>query len=119
MATVVRVWMQEDEAAASAWLDAALPDPDLDSAVAEAARLRLRDLQVGEAAAWAVRIEDPEERRASVSRAIRTWLRRDPVAARAWLAEQGIVESALDLAPRGPLHPGSMPALRRSVDETP
>ena len=86
-----RVWVQRDPSAAEAWLEAALPDPALDPAIAELARLRT-NASPDVALAWAVRIEGESLRRNATIRAARMWRRRDPGAFDAWLAASDLPE---------------------------
>ncbi len=86
-----RIWLQRVPAEAEAWLRSALPDPELDPAVAELV-LYLSRSSPGSAVAWAGRIQDEELRRGKTIRAARAWWRAEPEAVTSWLAESDLSE---------------------------
>lgn len=118
LSIVVGQWLRNDAEGARAWLDAALPDPGLDSAVAEVSR-SLRESDPALAATWAARIHDPTLQRQSLSRAIRGWRRQDPAAARAWLSERQLSESSLGLSRGAPTGASPRRADASPPDQTP
>jgi hypothetical protein len=77
-------WLRRSPEEAEAWLEASLPDPRLDPAVVELVRSRFQT-QPASAVEWAQRIEDESQRRAQTVVGFRSWRRRDPQAAAAWL----------------------------------
>ena len=87
-----RLWLMRDEAEAESKLRAALPDPVLDPAIHEMVRRRL-DSAPATSVEWAERIEDETRRRRSLQLATDAWVQRDPAAARAWAAGEGVSES--------------------------
>jgi hypothetical protein len=97
-----RVWMRESPEQAEAWLSSALPDPRLDPAIVELVRARFQS-SPDSAVEWALRIEDEAQRSRSAQLAAFAWHRRDPEAARTWLAASGLpedlVQSILSSAP--------------------
>jgi hypothetical protein len=79
-----RVWLEQDPSAAEAWLSTELPDPALDPALVELVRVHA-PASPAHALAWAARIDDEALRRSTTLRSARSWRRRDPLAAQAWL----------------------------------
>ena len=88
-----RIWLGKVPAEAEAWLRSALPDPELDPAVAELV-LHLSRSSPGSAVEWAGRIQDEQLRLARTIRAGRAWWNAEPDAATAWLAVSGLPEAA-------------------------
>lgn len=87
--TAVRKWGREDPDGAQAWLESQLPNPALDSAIAEMARV-LSDTVPEAAVAWAGRIKDEADRRKFTIRAARSWLKKAPADAQAWIASSDL-----------------------------
>jgi hypothetical protein len=94
------IWMDRDPEACQTWLRSALPDPALDSAIAEVAR-GLSDSSPRAAVDWAERIEDENERRKSRMQAARSWWKADPDAVRHWLAASDLPEDVQQAILRG------------------
>ena len=94
-------WRGQDMEAAEAWLAQNTPAPNLDQAVEF---MIARNIDVPETAlTWAPRLSDPAERTRTIVRTGRAWIKRDPAAARAWLAESGLnpdVQKAIERADR-------------------
>jgi hypothetical protein len=86
-----RSWMQIDPDAAQVWLLAELPNPALDSAVAEAGK-RLTPTDPDKAMEWAMRLGDDEERRTQMIRAGKRWREKDPEVFSDWLKENELPE---------------------------
>jgi hypothetical protein len=79
-----RTWLKGDPVEAEAWLGSAMPDPELDRAVAELASY-LSGSSPGMALDWAARIEDEKLRRSRLVRVSRAGWKSDPEAVTAWL----------------------------------
>ena len=86
-----RIWLQNVPAEAETWLRAALPDPELDPAIAELV-LHLYKSSPGSAVEWALRIQGEKLRRGRTIAAGRAWWRAEPEAVTAWLAESDLSE---------------------------
>ena len=87
-------WVANDPAAASAWLEARDPDPELDRGVVKLATtpfLVARDVHA--ALDWARGVSDPEQRSMAIVDIIRQWSAKEPAAALAYL------DAVPDLAP--------------------
>jgi len=97
-------WLQRDPQKAGEWLRESTPGPVLDPALGAYARnLRIKAPQ--EALVWAQRIHDEKLRGEAITEVGRDWYRRDPEAARLWLAEANLpaeMVTAIE-TPRGPL----------------
>jgi hypothetical protein len=90
--TGFRAWRQKDPEAARSWLEASLPDPKLDPAVEEYSWSVVQTAP-DEAVSWAQRMADEKLRQRTLTRLVRSWLRRDPQAAGQWLAQSDVPES--------------------------
>lgn len=104
--TAFRLWHEADRGAASAWLREQPSRPALDPALAAFAR-ETASVDPTDSFAWADRIADAELRRRTRTAVARTWLRKDPAAARAWLATHGaegdgVVDASADTDERDP-----------------
>ncbi len=86
-----RIWLERVPGEAEAWLRSALPDPELDPAVAELV-VYLSRSSPGSAVEWAGRIQDEKLRRGRTIRAARAWRRAEPEAVTSWLAESDLSE---------------------------
>jgi hypothetical protein len=83
--TALLSWLNQSPESAETWLAEATPAPSLDLAIELMLSRSGDDAQAS--MEWALRFDDPVARHRSVIRFGRTWLRRDPEAANAWLAE--------------------------------
>ena len=105
LALGIRLWMEADRDAASAWLRSQTPRPALDPALAVFAR-ETAERDPTDAFEWAELIDDESLRHRTRVAAARIWLRRDPAAAEAWLEQNdpsGELRAAVDrVAPREP-----------------
>lgn len=81
-----RVWLDRDGEGAHAWLDAAQANPATAPAVGIYALGVARE-DPSAALAWAAKVADEPLRHRTLVQIGRTWMARDPEAARAWLAE--------------------------------
>jgi hypothetical protein len=85
-------WLDFARVAAERWLRGATPSEALDEAVRVMVRRTNKNGSSEGAMAWAMRIDNPELH-AEVSIALgRSWLRREPAAARRWLEDSGLPE---------------------------
>jgi hypothetical protein len=84
-------WVQKAPGDAEAWLEAELPDPLLDPAIAELVRA-LTPASPASALAWSARIEGEALRRNTALRAGRSWRAREPTAVEEWLAQHDLPE---------------------------
>ena len=105
LALGIRLWIEADRNAASAWLRSQTPRPALDPALAVFAR-EIAERDPTDAFEWAELIDDESLRHRTRVAAARIWLRRDPAAAEAWLEQNdpsGELRAAVDrVAPREP-----------------
>lgn len=85
-----QMWLREDPAEASAWLEVAGPMPEADAAIRSFVRKSYAKPML--AVSWAGRIQDPEMRRKALVQAGQRWLGKDPESARAWLEQSGLEE---------------------------
>ena len=113
IATAVRKWAREDPDATQAWLESQLPNPELDGAIAEVARV-LSETMPEVAVTWAGRIKDEDNRRKFTIRAARKWLKLSPGDAQACIAGADLpAESKQQLAIKPPRKGGRPKAGRR------
>jgi hypothetical protein len=88
-------WIDFARVPAEGWLRAATPAEALDEAVRVMVRRTNQNGSSEGAMAWAMQIEKPELRDEVVVALGRSWLRRDPAAARKWLGDSGLPEALL------------------------
>jgi hypothetical protein len=101
LAVGFRLWLRSAPEEAEAWLQASLPDPWLDPAIAELVRARAQR-SAPSAMEWAARIENEQTRRGSSLLAGRMWRRQDPEALNAWLADSDLPEDVQQSILQGP-----------------
>lgn len=94
-------WLKFDREAAENWIRKTTLSHALDPAVGVYART-LAAVSPPEAIAWAERIRDEDLRVRSLTNIGRIWLRRDPGAARTWLAQSELPEAARQAALAAP-----------------
>jgi hypothetical protein len=93
-------WLDFARVPAEGWLRAATPSEALDEAVRVMVRRTNQNGSSEGAMAWALRIEEPELRDEVIVAFGRSWLRREPAAARKWLGEgtlpEGVISAILE-----------------------
>jgi hypothetical protein len=88
----VERWLKWDPKGAEAWLISVTPAEGLDQAVRTLVK-RYARAEPSRAIGWAQRIQDPMTRELVTTGVGRTWFRRDPDAAKAWLSESQLATS--------------------------
>jgi hypothetical protein len=88
-------WLGFASVPAEGWLRAATPSETLDEAVREMVRRTNQNGSSEGAMGWAMRIQKPELHDKVVVALGRSWLRREPAAARKWLGDSGLPEVLL------------------------
>lgn len=90
---VFAYWLKSAPAKAEAWLEGAGPSPSLDPAL-RAMAVSLGSRNPAKGIDWARRIQDPGTRDRALVRVGSAWYRKDPEAARRWLAVSSLPRAA-------------------------
>lgn len=91
--TIATEWTQKDAQATSEWIDPLPPGKEKDSAI-QGMVWQLREKDPASSTIWASTVGDEKSREDLTNQSLRTWLKRDPEAAKQWINETETLSDA-------------------------